>query len=104
MYSKTKKAVTVGMLCALAYALTFVGRIPIVLFLKYDPKDIVIAVGGFLFGPLTAFYIALASALVQLVTNSSTGILGCLMNVVSSCAFACTAAFVYKKKLRYPVW
>lgn len=98
MYSKTKKTVTVGMLCALAYALTFVGRIPIVLFLKYDPKDIVIAVGGFLFGPLAAFCIALASALMQLFTNSSTGILGCLMNVVSSCAFACTAAFVYQKR------
>ncbi|MDE7249407.1 MAG: ECF transporter S component, partial [Lachnospiraceae bacterium] len=27
-----------------------------------------------------------------------TGPIGCIMNVISSCSFACTAAFIYKKK------
>ncbi len=49
MYSKTKKVTTIGMLCAFAYIMTLVARIPIVLFLKYDPKDIVIAIGGFIY-------------------------------------------------------
>jgi len=43
----------VGMLCALAYVVVVVGRIPIILFLKYDPKDVIIAIGGLIFGPFT---------------------------------------------------
>ena len=38
--SKTKKLTTISMLCALAYAAAAVGRIPLVLFLKYDPKNV----------------------------------------------------------------
>lgn len=98
MNSKTKKLTMIGMLCALAYVMTVVGRIPIVLFLKYDPKDVVIAIGGFIFGPLTAFIIAGIAAFVEMLTISETGIIGCLMNIISSCAFACTAAFVYSKR------
>ena len=30
------------MLAAIAYVVVVVGRIPVVLFLKYDPKDIII--------------------------------------------------------------
>ncbi len=36
--SKTKKYTTIGMLCALAYVAVAVGRIPLILFLKYDRK------------------------------------------------------------------
>ena len=46
MNNKTKKMTTVAMLCAIAYVVMAVGRIPIVLFLKYDPKDVVITLGG----------------------------------------------------------
>lgn len=98
MYSRTRKLTTVGMLCALAYVVMVVGRVPIVLFLKYDPKDVIIAIGGFIFGPLTSFSVALIVAFVEMFTVSENGILGFLMNVISSCSFACTAAFIYKKK------
>ncbi|MDE5696864.1 MAG: ECF transporter S component [Lachnospiraceae bacterium] len=96
--SKTRKLTTVGMLCALAYVAVMVGRIPIVLFLKYDPKDVIIVIGGFLFGPLTAFAVTMIVSVVQMVTISGTGIFGCMMNIISSCSFACTAAWIYKKK------
>ena len=96
--SKTKKLTTIGMLCAIAYVTVMVGRIPLVLFLKYDPKDVIIAIGGLIFGPLTSFTITMIVSVVQLFTISGTGILGCIMNIISSCSFACTAAFIYKKK------
>lgn len=96
--NKTKKLTTISMLCALAYVAVIVGRIPLVLFLKYDPKDVVIVIGGFIFGPLTAFTITVIVSIVQMFTISGTGIWGCIMNIVSSCSFACTAAFIYKKK------
>ena len=48
----TKKLVTLAMLSALAYAAVFSFRIPVILFLKYEPKDVVLAIGGFLYGNL----------------------------------------------------
>lgn len=98
MNNKTKTLTTIGMLCAFAYAATLIGRIPLVLFLKYDPKDIIIAISGLIFGPLTSFFVTLIVSLVEMFTISENGILGFLMNVISSCSFACTAAFIYKKK------
>ena len=96
--SKTKKLTTIGMLCALAYVAAVVGRIPLVLFLKYDPKDVIIVISGFIFGPITSFAITVIVSVVQMFTISGTGILGCMMNIISSCSFACTAAFIYKRK------
>ena len=98
MNSKTKKLTTVGMLCTFAYVATAIGRVPLVLFLKYDPKDIIIAISGLIFGSLTSFSVALIVSLVEMFIISENGILGFLMNVISSCSFACTAAFIYKKK------
>ena len=95
---RTKKLTTTGMLCTLAYVAVVVGRIPLILFLKYDPKDVIIVIGGFIFGPFTSFTITVIVSVVQMLTVSGTGILGCIMNIISSCSFACTAAFIYKKK------
>ncbi len=97
---KTKKLTTIGMLCALAYIAVLVGRIPVILFLKYDPKDVIIVIGGFLFGPSVSLAVTLIVSVAQMFTISGTGILGCVMNVVSSCSFACTAALVYQKRHR----
>lgn len=96
--SKTKKLSTTAMLCTLAYIAAAFGRIPIVLFLKYDPKDVIIVIGGFLFGPLTSLVITVIVSVIQMFTTSTTGILGCLMNIISSCSFACTASLIYRKK------
>lgn len=96
--SKAQKLTTIGMLCALAYVAVVVGRIPLILFLKYDPKDVVIVIGGLLFGPLISFAVTVIVSVAQMFTISTTGILGCIMNIISSCSFACTASFIYKKK------
>ena len=100
MDEKTKKLVTMAMLCALSYVVMFVGRFPLVPavgFLTYDPKDVIIVIGGFLYGPLESFLISLIVSLVEMVTTSDTGPIGLIMNILSTCAFACTAAFIYKK-------
>lgn len=98
MYSKTKKTAAVGMLCAFAYIATAVGRVPVVLFLKYDPKDVIIVITGFLFGPTASFSAALIVSFAEMLTISENGVLGLIMNVISSCSFACTAAFIYKRR------
>lgn len=98
MKNNTRKLAALGMFCALAYAAAAVGRAPLVLFLKYDPKDIVLALCGMILGPSAACLAALAVSLAELLTLSENGILGFLMNVISSCSFACAASFVYKKR------
>ena len=68
------------------------------MFLSYEPKDVVIAIGGFLYGPLAALGISLVVSFIEMLTISSTGWIGFVMNFLSSAAFAGTAALLYRKK------
>lgn len=98
MQTKTKKLTVLAMLSALAYIVMVVGRIPIIMFLKYDPSDVIITIGGFLFGPVAAFIMAIVVSFVEMFTVSDTGIIGLVMNIIQTCSFAGTAAFIYKRK------
>lgn len=98
MYSKTKKLTTISMLAAISYVVMVFGRIPMVLFLKYDPKDVIITIGGFIYGPMTSAIISLCVSFIEMFTVSDTGFYGLIMNIISTCSFACIASFVYKKK------
>jgi len=96
-----KNLTILAMLSAIAYLVMVVIRIPFIPALpdlKYDPKDIIIAIGGFLYGPLAAFAMSAVVSLIEMVTVSTTGPFGLVMNIVSTCAFVCTAAFIYKRK------
>lgn len=93
-----KKMATLAMFSAVALLMVFLIRIPVVLFLKYEPKDVVITICGFLFDPLSAFLVSLVVSLVEMVSVSDTGPIGALMNLLSTCTFACTAAFIYKRR------
>ena len=93
-----KKMVLLAMLAAVAYMMVTLIRVPVVLFLKYEPKDVIITIGGFLLGPMAAFITSLLVSLLEMVTISETGPIGTIMNLISTCSFACTAAIIYKKK------
>jgi len=93
-----RRMVLLAMLAAVSYLIVSFVRIPVVLFLKYEPKDVVITIGGFLFGPMASFIVSLVVSLLEMVTISETGPIGCFMNLLSTCSFACAAAFVYKKR------
>ena len=85
---------TIGMLCAIAFVAKLVSNVfpNVAGFLSFDLKDVVIVIGGFMMGPLTAAVISVIVSLIEMLTISSTGIIGLLMNVLASCAFACVAA------------
>jgi len=92
-----------GVFAAIAYALTFVSRflpplIPAVPFLKYDPKDFIIAIAGFMFGPLPALAVIVIVSLIEMITVSGTGFIGLIMNILSSAAFVMPAALIYRYK------
>lgn len=97
MNRTTRKLTMLGMLGALAFLAVALIRIPVVQFLKYEPKDVVITIGGFIFGPLEAALLSVVVSLVEMVTISDTGIIGCVMNILSTCVFACTASLIYKR-------
>ena len=98
--NKTRKLTLMAMFAALAYIVMLVGRFPIssVDFLKYDPKDVILVICGFILGPMPALLVTFVVSAIEMLTVSSTGIIGLIMNVLSSAGFACTAAFVYKKR------
>lgn len=99
--SKTdiKTVTSLAMLTAIAYVVMILSKaLPQVSgFLQLDLKDTAICIGGFVFGPMAAAAISIVVAVVEMFTFSDTGIIGCIMNVLATCAFCCTASFVYKK-------
>ena len=97
MNNRTKKITMIAMLVAASLVAVSLFRIPIVLFLKYEPKDVIITIGGFLFGPFTAFLVSAAVAVIEMFTMSDTGVIGAIMNLLASCTFACTASYIYMK-------
>ncbi len=97
----TKTLTMLALLAALAYVVMFLSKqIPVNVlgFLNFDLKDVIVCITGFLFGPLAAFGVSLVVSFIEMITISSTGPWGLLMNVLSTCALACTAAWFYQRK------
>lgn len=94
-----KKLTTIGILSSLAVILSmfaYFPLVPAVPWLSYDPKDIVIVIGGFIYGPSASFLMSIVVSLLEIVFKGGS-IIDVLMNVISTCAFACLAAYIYKK-------
>ena len=104
--SKNVKNLTVlAMISAIAFVVMLLSHmvpvfafIPATPFLKYDPKDVIIVIGGFMMGPLAALASTVVVSALEMITVSATGIIGFIMNVLSTAAFACTASAIYKRK------
>ena len=96
-HSATEKLVVLSMLSAIGFISMMLIKIPVIGFLKYEPKDIFITFAGFIYGPLAALACGIVTALLEL-PFSSTGLIGMVMNIVSTAAFACTASLIYKKR------
>lgn len=94
-----KKLATLAMITCLAYVVMLVSKLmPSVYgFLDFDFKDVVICIGGFIYGPVSAAAVALVVAFIEMVTISTTGPWGFLMNFLATASFCCTACFIYKK-------
>ena len=93
----TRRMVGIAMFVALAYAVTFVFRIP-VMFLTFDAKDAVIIIASLIYGPVSGIVISFLVAFVEFITVSGTGVYGLIMNFASSAVFSSAAALIYKYK------
>jgi len=99
-----KKLTTLAMLSALAFLLALIFHylpipplVPAAPFLKFEPKDVVIVIAGFIYGPLAIIPMAIVVGILEM-PLSATWIYGLIMNVASTCAFACTASLIYKSR------
>jgi riboflavin transporter FmnP len=95
----TRKLTLTAMLAAMAYVAMLITRpLPHVAgFLSYDLKDVVVAIAGFQLGVAPALIITLVVSLIEMVTVSTTGPIGLLMNVLSTGAFVLPAAIIYNR-------
>ena len=86
----------IALFAAFAYVLMLAVHIVIGGFLTLDLKDAVITLCGLYFGPIGALAIAILVPLLEMVTVSTTGAYGLLMNFAGSAAFSLTASLIYK--------
>ena len=99
MNMTTKKITTLGMLCGLAVIVNLLIHFPLipsVEFLSYDAKDVIIVIGGFIYGAGSAFIMSVITSLLEIMYRGGY-LLDVLMNVFSTCSFACVAAWIYKR-------
>lgn len=95
----TRKLTTLAMLTAISVVLITLVHIPYPLapFLEYDPADIPIFIGTFLYGPIAGLSITLVVSLIQGLTVSSTsGGIGIIMHFLATGMFALSAGNIYR--------
>jgi riboflavin transporter FmnP len=98
--NKTKYIASLGVFCAFAYVLSYLGNVvPIRFagFLSFDFKDAIIVIAGFALGPLATVAITLVVSFIEMITISQTEFIGFVLNVLSSTCFALIPAIIYKK-------
>lgn len=96
--TKTRKLTTMAMLIALSIVLVIAIHIVIFNPLEYDPGDIPILIGGFLFGPLAGLAITAVTSLVQgLTVSAANGWWGILMHFISTGTFVVVASLIYNR-------
>lgn len=94
-----KKVCGIAIFSALAFVVALVCNVipPIAGFLSLDVKDAVIAIASFIYGPISAVLISFIAAFIELLTFSTTGWYGFVMNFVSSAVFSLVASLIYRK-------
>ena len=91
-----RKTVAAALFAALAYLVMFVFRIQVAGFLTFDLKDAVMMIGALFLGPVAGVSIAATVALLEMISVSSTGFYGFLMNFLASASFILPAAILYR--------
>ena len=90
-----------AVLAALSIALVYLVRFPIfpsAPFLEYDPADITLIMGAFLYGPAAALILTVVVGVVQGFTVSAqSGVIGIIMHIVATGSYVLVAGFIYMK-------
>ena len=101
--TNARRLATLAMLAAIAFVVMYLSKLifrpfAVAGFLTFDLKDVILAITGFMFGPLSALAVSIVVSLIEMVTISDTGVIGLVMNVISSASFACVASAIYSRR------
>lgn len=98
---RTKEITFIGLMGALS-AVLMLFRFPIPFmppFMDFDFAGAVEMIGGFMFGPVAAVFIAIVKILLKMVMMGSSSIgTGEVQNIMLSCAYVVPAAIIYTRK------
>ncbi|MCH5298957.1 MAG: ECF transporter S component [Ruminococcus sp.] len=96
---RIKMLCAMAMLTALAIVVDFFLRIPnIGGILTYEPKDAVLTIGAFIFGVVPGLIMSFVVCLVEMLTISTTGPIGLLMNFLPSAVFVVVSSLIYHRR------
>lgn len=101
MNSNLNKMVKIAVLSALAIVLMLLLRFPLIPsapYMEYDPADIPVFIGGFMYGPVGGLIITFIVSFIQAVTvSASSGWIGFVMHVIATGTFVLISSLIYKK-------
>ena len=104
---RLKKLIMAAMFVAVAYVFRFIFHFN-AMFLTFEFKDAVIAIGAMFLGPLWGVGIAIAVALLEFFTISMsiTGVYGLIMNILAASVYAGVSGLVYKhlRTMKGAIW
>lgn len=99
--NKTRMLTGMAMLIALSIVLVLLINFPLlpaVPFMKYDPADIPILIGTFLFGTIGGLILTAIVAIIQgLFISSDGGLIGIIMHFLATGSFVLIAGTIYQK-------
>lgn len=97
MNLNVKKITGIALVSVLAYISMLLIKFPIQ-FLDLDIKDVIICIGGLIFGILPCLIISFLVAFLELITVSSSGIVGFFMNFTATIFFTLPIVILSKRK------
>ena len=90
-----------GLLAAISLALIWMIHFPIfpsASWLEYDPADVAILIGAFLYGPWAGLLLTIvASGLQSLILSAQSGVAGFIMHVVATGTFVVVSGLIYRR-------
>lgn len=99
---KTRRLTTMALLVAIAVVLVALIHFPILPaapFLEYDPADIAIFIGTFLFGPGAGFGITVVASVIQgLTVSAASGWIGIVMHILATGSYVLVAGIIYRRR------
>lgn len=95
-----RKMTTIAVLSALSIVLMLLIRFPILPaapYLIYEPADVPILIGGFLFGPVAGIIITAIVCVIQAFALSTDGWVGLVMHVMATGSLVITSSVIYRR-------
>ncbi len=96
MNQRTRRLVNMAVLVAMAVLLMVTIQVPLFTeFLKYDPSDVPMLIGGFWFGPVAGAMMVFVKAFIYMLVKGVSGPIGAFQNFMASGSFVFFAALYY---------